>query len=180
MYQIDFAHSQVQFVVRHMMLSKVRGVFEKFSGSVELDEANPANTKVDVSIETASINTREPNRDNHLRSADFFQSDTYPAMTFRSTRVEQTDALHANLYGDLTIRGISRPVKLAVEFLGSAKSPWGTTSFGFAASTKINRKDWGLTWNQALETGGVLVSEEVEINIELELVKVAEPVQSQA
>lgn len=176
MYQIDFAHSQVQFVVRHMMLAKVRGVFEKFNGSIEYDETSPANTRVDVTIETASINTREPQRDNHLRSADFFQSDIYPAMTFRSTRVELTDDNHAVMHGDLTIRDITRPVALNVEFLGSSKSPWGTTSFGFEAHGRINRKDWSLTWNQALETGGLLVGEDVEINIELELVKVPETI----
>lgn len=174
MYQIDFAHSQVQFVVRHMMLAKVRGVFEKFSGSIEYDENNPANTRVDVTIETASINTREPQRDNHLRSDDFFQSDVYPAMTFTGSGVEMTGTNSALLHGNLTIRDIIRPVVLKVEFLGSSKSPWGSTSFGFEAHAIINRKDWGLIWNQALETGGLLVGEEVEINIELELVKVPE------
>jgi polyisoprenoid-binding protein YceI len=174
MYKIDFAHSQVQFSIRHMMLAKVRGVFEKFDGTINLDEANPTNTTVEVAVETASINTRESARDNHLRSADFFQSEVYPNMTFRSTKVELTGESTAVLHGELTIRDITRPVSLDVEFLGSARSPWGTTNFGFEAHTKINRKDWNLTWNKGLETGGVLVGEDVEINIELELVKVAE------
>ncbi|HQF63078.1 MAG TPA: YceI family protein [Anaerolineaceae bacterium] len=172
-WQIDTAHSQIQFTVRHLMISKVRGSFEKFSGMVALDESAPANTTVDVQIETGSVNTREPQRDGHLRSPDFFNSEAFPLMTFKSKRVDVVDGHHAKLIGDLTIRDVTREVTLDVEYLGQAKSPWGTTSAGFTATTKINRKDWNLTWNQALETGGVLVGEEVEISIELELVKQA-------
>ncbi len=172
-WQIDNAHSQIQFTVRHMMISKVRGSFEKFSGTVALDETTPANTLVDVQIETSSINTREPQRDGHLRSPDFFNSEAFPLMTFKSKRVDVVDGHHAKLIGELTIRDVTREVTLDVEYLGQAKSPWGTTSAGFTATTKINRKDWNLTWNQMLETGGVLVGEEVEISIELELVKQA-------
>ena len=172
-WQIDTAHSQIQFTVRHLMISKVRGSFEKFSGTVTLDESAPANTTVDVQIETGSVNTREPQRDGHLRSPDFFNSEAFPLMTFKSKRVDVVDGHHAKLIGDLTIRDVTREVTLDVEYLGQAKSPWGTTSAGFTAATKINRKDWNLTWNQALETGGVLVGEEVEISIELELVKQA-------
>ena len=172
-WQIDTAHSQIQFTVRHLMISKVRGSFEKFSGMVVLDESAPANTTVDVQIETGSVNTREPQRDGHLRSPDFFNSEAFPLMTFKSKRVDVVDGHHAKLIGDLTIRDVTREVTLDVEYLGQAKSPWGTTSAGFTATTKINRKDWNLTWNQALETGGVLVGEEVEISIELELVKQA-------
>ncbi|HNR45817.1 MAG TPA: YceI family protein [Anaerolineaceae bacterium] len=172
-WQIDTAHSQIQFTVRHLMISKVRGSFEKFSGTVALDESAPANTTVDVQIETGSVNTREPQRDGHLRSPDFFNSEAFPLMTFKSKRVDVVDGHHAKLIGDLTIRDVTREVTLDVEYLGQAKSPWGTTSAGFTATTKINRKDWNLTWNQALETGGVLVGEEVEISIELELVKQA-------
>lgn len=172
-WQIDTAHSQIQFTVRHLMISKVRGSFEKFSGTVALDESAPANTTVDVQIETGSVNTREPQRDGHLRSPDFFNSEAFPLMTFKSKRVDVVDGHHAKLIGDLTIRDVTREVTLDVEYLGQAKSPWGTTSAGFTAATKINRKDWNLTWNQALETGGVLVGEEVEISIELELVKQA-------
>jgi len=173
-WQVDTAHTQINFSVRHMMISRVRGQFEKFSGSVALDEANPANTRVDFQIETASINTREPQRDGHLRSPDFFNAEAYPYMTFQSKRVEILDDSHARLTGDLTIRNIRREVTLEVEYSGRARSPWGTVSVGFTASTKINRKDWELTWNQALETGGVLVGDEVGISIELELVQVAE------
>lgn len=170
-WNIDNAHTLVQFAVRHMMLSKVRGQFEKFSGSVDLDEANPGATKVNVQIETASVNTREPQRDAHLRSADFFDAEKYPVMKFVSTRVELTGDSTAKMYGELTIKDLTREVVLNVEFSGKAKSPWGTTSVGFTGTTKINRKEWNLTWNQALETGGVLVGDDIEITIELELVQ---------
>jgi polyisoprenoid-binding protein YceI len=170
-WNIDNAHTLVQFAVRHMMLSKVRGQFEKYGGSVNLDEANPAATSLDVKIETASINTREPQRDGHLRSADFFDSEKYPVMEFKSKRVEVTGDTTAKLFGDLTIKDISKEVAMNVEYTGKAKSPWGTTSVGFTGATKINRKDWGLTWNKAIETGGVLVGDDIDITIELELVE---------
>lgn len=179
-YQIDHAHSQIQFTVRHMMISKVRGWFEKFDGTVELDENTPANSTVDVQIEAASINTREPQRDAHLRSPDFLDAEKYPSLTFKSTQVAVLDKMHAKLHGDLTIRGVSRPVVLDVEFSGQAKSPWGTTSYGFSGTTVINRKDWGLEWNKTLETGGWLVGDEITVDIELELVKVPEEVKEQA
>ncbi len=172
-WNIDPAHSLVQFSVRHMMLSKVRGQFEKFSGEVNFDEANPAATTVDVKIETASVNTREPQRDAHLKSPDFFDSEKFPVMQFVSRKVELTGPSTARLIGDLTIKDQTREVALDVEFTGKAKSPWGTTSVGFNGSTKISRKDWNLTWNQVLETGGVLVGEEIDITIELELVQSA-------
>jgi polyisoprenoid-binding protein YceI len=168
---IDTAHTQIQFTVSHMMITKVRGNFEKFSGVVELDENHPANTSVDIRVETASVNTREPNRDNHLRSPDFFNSAVYPYMTFKSTQVDVSNKNHACLAGELTIGDITRPVVLDVDFTGMAKSPWGTVNAGFTATTRINRKDWGLTWNKGLETGGFLVGDEIEIAIELELVK---------
>jgi polyisoprenoid-binding protein YceI len=175
-WQIDHAHSHVQFSVRHMMISKVRGRFERFSGTVELDEQNPTNSWVEVQIEAASIDTKSPDRDNHLRSPDFFNADQYPYVTFKSTRVEPIDDAHGRVVGDLTIRDVTREVVLEVEYAGQAQSPWGTTNAGFSAETKINRKDWGLNWNVALETGGWLVSDEITINIELELVKqVAQP-----
>jgi polyisoprenoid-binding protein YceI len=167
-WQIDHSHSHIQFSVRHMMLSKTRGEFQTFSGTLNLNEDQPANSLVDIEIDAASINTRDPQRDGHLRSPD---ADQYPKLRFRSTRVEVTDSEHAKLYGDLTIRGITNPIVLNVEFTGKSKSPWGTDNYGFEAHTKINRKDWGLTWNAALETGGVLVGDEVNIDIELEVVK---------
>ena len=173
-WNIDFAHSNVEFSVRHMMISKVRGHFEKFEGTVNLDENNPANTTVDVRILADSINTRQDQRDGHLRSPDFLNAAEYPYISFKSKKVEQTGKQSARQTGDLTIRDVTREVTLDVVFAGQAKSPWGTVSAGFNGNTSINRKDWNLTWNQALETGGVLVGDEIEINIELELVKVAE------
>jgi len=173
-WKIDNAHSLVEFSVRHMMISTVRGRFERFSGTVEFNENDPAASSVDVQIEAASINTNEPQRDNHLRSADFFEAETYPYLSFKSTRVEKVDENNGRIYGDLTIRNVTRPVVLEIEYNGQAKSPWGTTSAGFTANTKINRKEWNLVWNQALETGGVLVGDEIKIHIELEIVKIAQ------
>ena len=170
-WKIDPSHSAVQFSVRHMMISTVRGEFDRFSGEVGFDEANPAATTVDVQIEADSINTRDAKRDGHLRSADFFDAEHYPTLHFKSTRVEVKDDTHARLIGDLTIRGVTHEVALDVEYVGQARSPWGVTSAGFSAVTRINRKDWGLNWNQALETGGVLVGDEIKIDIELELVE---------
>jgi polyisoprenoid-binding protein YceI len=174
-FQIDNSHSEIQFSARHMMVSKVRGVFEKWGGVVALDPANPANTTVDITIEAASINTKDAQRDGHLRSADFLNAEQHPSITFKSTKVELGGDNTARLHGNLTIAGVSKPVALVVEYQGNAKSPWGTVSYGFSASTKINREEWGLAWNAALETGGWLVSKEIQIDIELELVEVAEP-----
>lgn len=173
-WKIDTAHSEINFTVRHMMISNVRGSFEKFEGAVVFDEANPANTQVDIQIDAASINTREAQRDGHLRSPDFLNVEQYPYLTFKSSRTEVLDQTRARLYGDLTIRGVTRPVVLDVEYAGMSKSPWGTTSAGFTAATRINRKDWDLSWNVALETGGWLVGEEIKIELELEIVKQAE------
>lgn len=168
---IDNSHSEINFTVRHMMISNVRGRFEKFTGEVNFNEAQPTLSSVNVQIDAASINTKEEKRDAHLRSDDFFGADKYPYLTFKSTRVEAVDANNGKIYGDLTIRDVTRPVVLDVEYAGMAKSPWGTMSAGFTASTKISRKEWGLEWNAALETGGVLVGDEIKINIELEIVK---------
>ena len=168
---IDASHSQVTFTVRHMMISNVRGRFETFSGSVDFNEQDPAKSSVDVAIETASVNTRDEKRDGHLKSGDFFEAEKYPQLTFKSKRVQKTSESTGRITGDLTIRGVTKEVVLEVEYNGQAKSPWGTTSAGFTASTKINRKDWGLNWNVALETGGLLVGDEVKIDIELEIVK---------
>lgn len=169
-FQIDNSHSEIQFSVRHMMVSKVRGAFEKWNGEIALDPERPANTKVNISIDAASINTKDAKRDEHLRSADFLNVAEYPSLTFKSSSIDVTSDNTAKLHGDLTICGVSKPTTLDVEYQGNAKSPWGTTSYGFSASTKINREDWGLTWNAALETGGWLVGKEIQIDIELELV----------
>lgn len=168
---IDASHSQVGFSVRHMMLAKTRGRFESFSGTVELDEQNPTLAKVNVEIDVDSLNTRDPQRDGHLKSPDFFDVANFPKATFVSTRVVQIDDAHAKLYGDLTIRGATHEVELDVEYVGKAKSPWGTTNVGFTAETVIDREKWGLTWNQTLETGGVLVGKEVTISIDVELIE---------
>ncbi len=168
---IDDSHSLIQFTVRHMMISKVRGRFDRFNGTITADEQNPANSSVNVQIDAASINTRDAKRDGHLTSPDFLDVASYPYITFVSKRIETLDASRGRLIGDLTIRGVTREVTLDVEYNGQARSPWGTVSAGFHASTTINRKDWGLTWNMALETGGVLVGDEVEIDIEVELIR---------
>lgn len=174
-FQIDPSHSTIQFSVRHMMVSKARGTFDKWSGNVNLNPEHPEQTTVEITIEADSINTKDPQRDGHLKSPDFFAVEQYPAITFKSTSVEVTGKETAKLNGDLTIRGVSKPAVLNVEFQGSAKSPWGTTNYGFSGTTKINREDWGLNWNAALESGGWLVGKEVQIDIELELIQVAEP-----
>ncbi|WP_322815789.1 YceI family protein [Chloroflexus sp.] len=168
---IDASHSMITFSVRHMMISKVRGRFTRFDGTVDFDEQNPTNSKVQVTIDASSIDTRDERRDGHLMSPDFLDVANYPTLTFVSKRVEVIDESHGRIIGDLTIRGVTREVTLDVEYNGQSKSPWGTISAGFSATTKINRKDWGLTWNVALETGGVLVGEEVTIEIEIEIVK---------
>ena len=170
-WQIDSSHSSVNFSVRHMMLSTARGQFEKFSGTIEFDEANPAATAVDVTIEAASVNTKDEKRDGHLKSPDFFDVEKFPGLSFKSKNVQVIDSNHAKLNGDLTIKGISKPVVLDVEYHGQVKSPGGTTNAGFSASTKINREDWGLTWNAPLETGGVLVGKDIKIELELETIK---------
>lgn len=170
-WHIDPSHSEIQFSVRHMMISTVRGRFNKFSGTVEADEQNPTGARVKVEVDVSSIDTGDEKRDTHLRSPDFFDIEEFPTMTFKSSRVEQLDDRHGRLHGDLTIRDVTKPVVLDVEYAGMAKSPWGTTSAGFSAETRINRKDWGLNWNVALETGGWLVADEIRISIEVELVK---------
>ncbi len=170
-WKIDSAHSQVTFSVRHMMISNVYGRFEKFEGDVDFNETDPARSTVDVSIDASTINTREPQRDGHLKSPDFLNVEKYPSIGFKSTRVEMINPDHGKVYGDLTIRNTTRPVVLDVEYSGTARSPYGTVSAGFSASARINRKDWDLTWNVALETGGVLVGDEIKVNIDVELVR---------
>jgi polyisoprenoid-binding protein YceI len=174
-WKIDPSHTRAVFSVRHMMISNVHGQFDNVAGTVDFDEARPTQSSVDVQIEAASIDTRDERRDGHLKSADFLDAEHYPYLTFKSKRSEVIDDTHGRLYGDLTIRGVTREVVLAVEYNGQAKGPYGQVSAGFTASTKINRKDWGLTWNMGLETGGVLVGDTVNISIELEIVKQGAP-----
>ena len=174
-WKIDPAHSQITLSVRHMMISNVHGRFENFTGTVNFDEEQPENSSVEVQIEAASINTREPKRDAHLKSPDFLNAEKFPYLTFKSKKVVRKDENHGLIIGDLTIRGISREVTLDVEYSGQSKSPWGATSAGFTATTQINRKDWDLTWNLSLETGGWLVGDTIHIDIELEIIKLQEP-----
>jgi len=167
----DQAHSSVNFTVRHMVVSKVRGRFTKWDGTLAMDETNPAGGSVEVAIDAGSIDTGVEQRDGHLKSPDFFDVAKYPTLTFRSTKVEAAGAGALRVTGDLTMHGVTRPVVLEVEYSGSAKDPWGGVRAGFSARTTIDRKDFGLTYNQLLETGGVLVGETVEIAIEAEMVK---------
>lgn len=175
-WQIDPTHSQILFSARHMMVSKVRGEFTRFQGTIDLDEARPDQTRVDIAIDAASIDTRMEARDNHLRNPDFLDVENYPTIDFVSRRVERVGDDHARLVGDLTIRGVTKEVTLDVAYGGRATSPWGTTSVGFSATTTIDRKAWGLDWNQVLETGGFLVGDKIAVEIELELVRQAEAV----
>jgi polyisoprenoid-binding protein YceI len=174
-WQIDKVHSEVQFKVRHMMVSWGRGSFEKFDGVINIDEQNPENSTVDIKIDASSINTRQADRDAHLRSPDFFDAPNYPYITFKSTQVKQTGPNTAKLTGDLTIRDVTKPVTLDVNYSGQHKSPFGPfLAAGFNAETVISRKEWGLTWNALIEGGGMLVSDDVHITIDLELNKAAE------
>lgn len=179
-WKIDPAHSQIQFSVRHMMISTVRGEFESFEGTIDFDQDNPENSKVYVEIDASSINTREEDRDNHLRSADFLNAEEYPTIVYKSKRVEQIDENEGRIIGNLTIGDVTKEVVVDVTFEGIAKSPWGQTVAGFTGSAVLNRKEWGLTWNQALETGGVLVGDKLKVNVAVELIKQEEPVSEAA
>ncbi len=172
-WNIDTSHSGVHFSVRHMVIAKVRGSFDRFRGTLELDEGNSEASKVTVRIEAASIDTREEKRDAHLRSADFFDVEKYPELAFVSTNVEALGGDRYRVTGDLTIHGVTREVVLDAESLGAGKDPWGNDRIAFQAQTSIRRRDFGLTWNQALETGGVLVGDEVEISLDVQAVKAA-------
>lgn len=167
---IDRAHSSVGFVVRHLVVSKVRGRFGDFSGTVQVGET-PEASSVEVTIDAASIDTGEPQRDAHLRSPDFLDVENFPTLHFLSTKVEQTDKTSLRLTGGLTIRGVTRPVALNVEYVGLVVDPWGNTKAVLSAATDINREHFGLTWNQVLEAGGVLVGKDVRIEIELQLAR---------
>jgi polyisoprenoid-binding protein YceI len=169
-WNFDTAHSTVGFWVKHMMFAKVRGEFTSWTGSLSFDPADLGTLKVEAKIDAASINTGNEARDNHLRSGDFFDVEQHPSLTFGSSKVEGSgDRL--KVYGDLTLHGVSKPVVLDVERTGSGKDPWGNERVGFHAKTTINRKDFGLGWNQALEAGGVLVGEEIHIEIEVQAIK---------
>ncbi len=172
-WQIDAAHSAAEFAVKHLMIATVKGHFADVQGTVTVDERNATAAAVDVTIGVASIDTRDAKRDAHLKSADFFDAEKYPAITFKGTRINGSVEGEFKLMGDLTIRGVTRAVTLDVQSSGRATDPWGGERAGYAATTRINRKDFGLTWNVATEAGGVLVGEDVKISIEIELVKQA-------
>lgn len=168
---LDPAHTGVEFAVRHMMISSVKGHFTDVSGTVRLAGDDPTRGLVEVDVGIASVDTREPARDTHLRSADFFDAERFPRMTFRSRRVERLGGDGLRITGDLTIRDVTREVVLEVTSEGRGKDPWGNERAGFTARGSLKRSAFGLTWNQVLETGGVLVGDEVKIGIDVELVK---------
>ena len=172
-YIIDASHSHASFAIRHMMISTVRGEFQKFSGEITYDAAHPEQTTATVSIEAASISTNEEKRDAHLRSADFFDTEKFPSITFTSKSAKATGE-GFTLIGDLTMHGVTHEVALAVsEITAEGKDPWGNLRMGGTATTKVKRSDYGLQWNVALEAGGVLVADEVKIQLEVELIKQA-------
>jgi polyisoprenoid-binding protein YceI len=171
-WNIDPVHSVAEFKVKHMMISNVKGQFTGVSGTLTLDEADVTKSKIDAIIDAASINTREPDRDKHLKSADFFDVEKFPTLAFKSGRVTRKGEEEFAVEGDLTILGVTRHVVFAVEGpTAPGKDPWGNTRIGISATTKINRKDYGLTWNAALETGGILVGDEVTITLDVQFVK---------
>ena len=174
-WNIDSAHSQAEFTVKHMMITKVRGRFSDLEGIIVLDEENPGESRVEVEIDAASIDTREQDRDAHLRGEDFLDAETHPKLTFRSTRIEGfqlEEGAEFSVIGDLTIRGTTKEVQLDATFEGRGQDPWGNQRVAFSADAVIDRRQFGLTWNQALETGGVLVGHEVNIHLEAQAVRV--------
>jgi polyisoprenoid-binding protein YceI len=172
-WEIDPVHSQVTFSVKHMMISTVKGHFRVLSGKLDIDEQHPESSWVEAEVDTASIDTREPNRDGHLRSPDFFDAEHYPKLVFKSKKVEPLGDSEYRVLGDLTIRGVTKEVAFTGEYSGQLKDMYGLQRAGLSAKTTINRKDFGLNWNKALESGGVLVGDKVNIEIDLAAVQKA-------
>ncbi|GHF39337.1 polyisoprenoid-binding protein YceI [Amycolatopsis bartoniae] len=170
-YTLDPTHTRIGFVARHAMVTKVRGAFNEFTGTAQIDGENPERSSATVTIEAKSIDTRNADRDAHLRSNDFLQMDEHPQITFRSTSVKQTGEDTFDVTGDLTIKGVTKAVTIPFSYEGTAQDPFGNTRVGFEGSVVINRKDFGITWNAALETGGVLVSDKVTLEFEVSAVK---------
>ncbi len=170
-YQLDVAHTRLGFVARHAMVTKVRGTFKDFEGTAHLDAADPGKSSAELTIQVASIDTGQEQRDGHLRTNDFFDAENYPTMTFRSTSAEKTDDGTFRLTGDLTVKETTKPIFIDFEHTGSAKDPYGNMRAGFEGTAAINRKDWGLNWNAALETGGFLVSDRVVLEFDVSAVK---------
>jgi len=171
-YLLDAAHKRVGFVVRHLMVSKVRGDFGQATATITIGE-DPLQSSVTASIATASVFTGQPDRDNHLRTGDFFEAEKYPTIEYRSTGIKSWDGNEFVLDGELTIKDVTKPVELLVEFEGVGRSPYGFDLFGFSATTEIDREDWGLTYNMALESGGVMIGKKVKIEIEGEAIRQA-------
>lgn len=170
-YVVDAAHSRIGFVARHAMVTKVRGQFNEYAGTAHLDFTDPSASSAELTIEVASIDTRNAQRDGHLRTNDFFDAENFPQITFRSTGVEVLGGDRYRLAGDLTIKGRTLPVGIDVEYTGSAVDPFGNTRVGFEGSTTVNRRDWGVEWNAPLEAGGVLVSEKVTLEFEVSAIR---------
>ncbi|WP_420176381.1 YceI family protein [Luteococcus sp. OSA5] len=172
-YAIDPTHSSLGFIARHAMITKVRGSFKEFEGVATVDGQNPGASNVKVTMQVASIDTRNGDRDAHLTSADFFDVENFPTITFDSTKVEAVDADTVEITGDLTIKDVTKSVTIPFEYTGAAKDPFGNERIGFEGKTEVNRKDFGLTWNAALDTGGVLVSEKITLEFEISAIKQA-------
>jgi len=170
-YSIDPSHSRIGFSARHAMVTRVRGTFNEFAGTGHLDAADPSRSHLELTIQAKSIDTRSADRDAHLRSNDFFDMDTYPEIRFESTRVEAVDPETFRVTGDLTIKDVTRPVTIDFEYTGNAVDPFGSHRLGLEGGVRINRKDWGVNWNAALEAGGVLVSEKVDLEFEVSAVR---------
>jgi polyisoprenoid-binding protein YceI len=168
---LDPLHSELQFKIKHLMISNVSGSLTSFTGEVETEEEDFSTAKISLVADMHSISTNNEQRDAHLRNSDFFEVEKYPELKFKSTKVEKTGIDTFALYGDLSLKGATKPVKLHVEFNGTTSDPWGGERSGFVVTGKINRSDWGVTFNKALETGGLMLGEEVKINSEIELVK---------
>ena len=173
-YAVDPTHSRIGFVARHAMVTKVRGSFNEFEGTGYFDDTDPTNSRLQLTIQAASIDTRNADRDAHLRSNDFFAMEQYPEITFTSTAVEQVDSENYRVTGDLTIKGITKPVTVDFEYTGSAIDPFQNQRIGLEGKTTINRKDWGVNWNAALDAGGVLVSEKVTLEFEVSAIRTAD------
>ncbi len=173
-YAVDPTHSRIGFVARHAMVTKVRGSFNEFVGTGYFDAENPAQSHLELTIEAASIDTRNADRDAHLRTNDFFDMEAYPQISFASTSVEALDDSTYRVTGDLTIKGVTKPVSVDFEYAGTAVDPFGNHRLGLEGSVVVNRKDWGITWNASLETGGVLVSEKVTLEFEVSAIKASD------
>ena len=173
-WELDPAHSSAEFAVRHMMVATVKGAFKTLSGSVELDETNWEDSRLDATIDAASLDTGVADRDVHLKSADFFDVTQHPKISFRSTSIEPEAEDSGKVHGDLTIHGVTKPVTLDVTYLGDIKDPWGNRRRGYSAETTLNRKDFGMTWNMVLDAGGVLVGDKIKVTLNIETVEKAQ------